>query len=366
MEMKKKLFTLLAVLMSAGMQAQTVAPDASGMDLTASEWTRQVKMGWNLGNSMESQGGETNWGNPKTTQAMIHAVKEAGFNAIRIPVRWTEHLSNATTMEVDAAWLARVKEIVGYVLDEGMYCILNVHHDTGAATTAWLRADTKVYNSVRERYTELWRQIATEFASYDQKLVFESFNEMLDSKGTWNYSSADAHEAINLYNAAFVETVRATGGNNARRNLILNTYAASPTPQTLGAFRLPSDTVEDHLMAEVHSYAPYHFAFDTETPKNEFDASCEKEVKSIIEDMNHYLVSKGIPCVLGEYGADTSKRVEAELAKQAACYVSTAAKYNIPCFYWMALSDGKDRSVPKWTKPTLKDAILKAYKDSKE
>ena len=395
-----------AVTLSFSMAEPEVQPspmvpgvDSEGWE-NAAACARNMGVGWNLGNTLDANSGDVNnmwieafskrttedyetaWGQPVTTRELIHMFKQAGFGAIRVPVTWYPHIgtvnvtvsdnkghwdmSTWTGYAVDPTWMARVKEIVGYVLDEGMYCILNVHHDTGAATTAWLRADTKVYNSVRERYTELWRQIATEFASYDQKLVFESFNEMLDSKGTWNYSSADAHDAINLYNAAFVETVRATGGNNARRNLILNTYAASPTPQTLGAFRLPSDTVEDHLMAEVHSYAPYHFAFDTETPKNEFDASCEKEVKSIIEDMNHYLVSKGIPCVLGEYGADTSKRVEAELAKQAACYVSAAAKYNIPCFYWMALSDGADRSVPKWTKPTLKDAILKAYKDSKE
>jgi endoglucanase len=119
-------------------------------------------------------------------------------------------------------------------------------------------------------------------------------------------------------------------------------------------------------MAEVHSYAPYHFAFDTDSPKTVFDDACDKEVRSIIDGLNTYLVSKGIPCVLGEFGADTGKRAEGELAKQAACYVSQAAKYNIPCFYWMGLSDGEDRAVPRWTKPTLKDAVLKAYRDNKK
>lgn len=361
----------------------------------AATCVRNMGVGWNLGNTLDSNSGdvdnmwiedgnrtvtryETAWGQPVATQALIHMFKEAGFGAIRVPVTWYPHMGNVivnnrhwdmstwTGYDVDPAWMARVEEVVNYVLDEDMYCILNVHHDTGSATTAWLRADKTVFNNVRERYCSLWTQIATRFNGYGEKLVFESFNEMLDMNGTWNYSNADAHEAINMYNAAFVETVRATGGNNASRNLILNTYAAAPTKQALSAFKLPPDSAENHLMAEVHSYAPYNFAFQTANPKTVFDSSCENEVKGIVNDMNTYLVSKGIPCVLGEYGADTRDRAETELAKQAACYVSNATKYNIACYYWMTLSDGADRSVPTWSKPVLKDAILKAYNDNKK
>ena len=366
----------------------------------AAACVRSMGVGWNLGNTLDSNSGdvdnmwieafskrttadyETAWGQPEATRSLIHMFKEAGFGAIRVPVTWYPHIGTVTVTvsdnkghwdmstwtgyDVDPAWMARVKEVVDYVIDEGLYCILNVHHDTGSATTAWLRADRKVYNAVRERYCSLWTQIATEFQSYGQSLVFESFNEMLDAGGTWNSSSKDAQEVINLYNADFVATVRATGGNNAHRNLILNTYAASSTPEALTTFRLPEDSAEDHLMAEVHSYAPYRFAFDTDNPQTVFDAACEKEVKGIIETLNTYLVGRGIPCVLGEYGADTSKREETELAKQAKCYVSAAAKYDIPCFYWMGLSDGKDRSVPKWTKPMIKDAVLSAYKENRQ
>lgn len=362
-------------------------------------------VGWNLGNTLDSNSGsidnmwieaftsrttsdyETAWGQPVATRELIHMYKEAGFNSIRVPVTWYPHMGVITVStrqdadgewhghwdmstwkgyDVDPAWMARVKEVVEYVLDEGMYCILNVHHDTGSASTGWLRADRQVYESVRERFCSLWTQIATEFASYGQRLVFESFNEMLDAKGTWNWSTADAHEVINMYNADFVATVRATGGKNVYRNLILNTYAASSAKEALIAFRLPEDVVKDHLMAEVHSYAPYRFAFDTDSPKEVFDASCESEVKGIIDDLNTYFVSKGIPCVLGEFGADTSKRSETELAKQATCYVSAAAKYGIPCYYWMGLSNGEDRNVPKWTKPALKDAILRAFRDNRK
>ena len=373
--------------------------DDTGKWEDAASAARNMGAGWNLGNTLESNSGavdnmwieaftsrstsdyETAWGQPVATRELIHMFKEAGFNAIRVPVTWYPHMGTVSVSvrngagywdmatwkgyDVDPVWMARVKEVVGYVLDEGMYCILNVHHDTGSATTAWLRADKAVYESVRERYCALWTQIATEFEPYGQRLVFESFNEMPDTKDTWNFSTSEAHETINKYNADFVSTVRATGGNNLLRNLILNTYAASPQPEALRDFRLPEDVWEGHLMVEVHSYAPYLFAFNVSSgAKTVFDAACESEVKAIVENLNTYLVSKGIPCVLGEYGC-TANRAETEMAKQAACYVVAATKYNIPCFYWMALSDGEDRAVPKWTKPTLKDAVLKAYNDNK-
>ena len=373
-------------------------PPVPGSFETAAECVKNMGVGWNLGNTLEANSGDVNnmwieastqrrptdyenaWGQTDATRALIHMFKEAGFGAIRVPVTWYPHMGTVTVVgnywdkaswsgyNVDRVWMTRVKEVVDYVIDEGMYCILNVHHDTGTATTAWLRADAQVYAAVKDRYVALWTQIASEFESYGEKLVFESFNEMLDVKNTWTYASAEADAVINTINADFVATVRATGGNNVSRNLILNTYAASPDRRALEDFELPQDVVQGHLMAQVHSYAPYHFAFKTDTPKYVFDDACDREVRSIIDGVGQYLVGRGIPCILGEYGTDTGDqpREEAELAKQAACYISQAAKYNIPCFYWMALSDGKaDRAAPRWTKPDLKDAILKAYRDNK-
>ncbi len=380
-------------------------PPTPGGFESAAECVKNMGVGWNLGNTLESNSGDVNnmwieastqrrpvdyenaWGQTAATRALIHMFKEAGFGAIRVPVTWYPHMgvpltvvgnswdkSSWTGYDVDRVWMARVKEVVGYVIDEGMYCILNVHHDTGTASTAWLRADKQVYAAAKDRYVSLWTQIATEFESFGEKLVFESFNEMLDVNNTWNYASKEADDVINTINADFVAAVRATGGNNVNRNLILNTYAASPDRRVLQDFKLPEDVVEGHLMAQVHSYAPYHFAFnpsasETWSPQLTFDTNADKEVRGIIDVVGQNLVARGIPCILGEYGTDTREgpaRDETELAKQAACYISQAAKYNIPCFYWMALSDGKeDRAAPRWTKPDLKDAILKAYKDNK-
>ena len=364
---------------------------------TAATAVKNMGAGWNLGNTLESNSGDVNnmwieqsgtnyesaWGQAPAARELIHLFKEAGFNAIRVPVTWYPHMGNfkstisgdhwekaawleSTDYRVDPAWMARVKEVVGYVLDEGMYCILNVHHDTGTATTGWLKADRDVYDAVKARYCGLWRQIATEFEPYGPNLLFESFNEMLNGANQWNYAGKEADDVINAYNADFVATVRATGGNNEKRNLVLNTYAASPDARTLRDFVLPDDTAKDHLLAQVHSYAPYDFAFDTANPRPIFDASCDREVRAIVDGVNTNLVSRGIPCILGEFGMDTNIRDEAEVVKQAACYVSQATKYNIACFYWMGLVDGKeDRTAPRWTKPALRDAILKAYNDNK-
>lgn len=371
--------------------------DPSGWENAAAA-ARNMGTGWNLGNTLESHSGDVNhmwieawsdrspsvyekaWGQPVTTRALFHMFKEAGFHAIRIPVTWYPHMGTMTLRDtehwdllsgwdgyaIDPVWMARVREVVDYVIDEGMYCILNVHHDTGDASTTWLKADRQYYETYKERYCALWTQIATEFRDYDHKLLFESFNEMLDGKNTWNYSTSEAHGIINQYNADFVRTVRATGGNNAHRNLILNTYAASPLPQVLQDFVLPEDSAADHLLAEVHSYAPYQFAFDVQSgAKTEFDDWCAAEVRRQIQYIYDGLISRGIPCIIGEYGC-TSARSEAEIAKQCACYIEAAARYGIPCFCWMLLSDGEDRAVPTWTMPALKDAILKAYLENRK
>ena len=364
---------------------------------TAATAVRNMGVGWNLGNTLESNSGDVDnmwieksgspyeeaWGQAAATRDLFHMFKEAGFNAIRVPVTWYPHMGNFKSTiagdhwdkaswlgdhdyTIDIAWIAQVEEVVDFIINEGMYCILNVHHDTGTASTAWLRADQDVYDAVKARYCDLWRQIATEFEPYGPQLLFESFNEMLNSANQWNYASKEADDVINAYNADFVATVRATGGNNANRNLVLNTYAASPDTRALQDFQLPKDNAKDHLLAQVHSYAPYNFAFDTDWPQETFDANCDREVRSIMDGLGNDLVARGIPCILGEYGADTGKRAESELAKQAACYVSQAAKYNIACFYWMGLIDGKeDRSAPRWTKTKLRDAILQAWRENK-
>ena len=230
-----------------------------------------MNVGWNLGNTLDSYGTwimpttsvvETAWGNPVTTRQMIAAVRERGFNTIRIPVTWAQFTDD--NGNVDPAWMARVHEVVDWALDEGLYVILNVHHDTGehgrirSAGSSPIRV---LFDSVQSRFANLWTNIANEFKDYDNRLMFEGYNEMLDMNNSWNAPTTGngAYDAVNSFAQLFVDTVRATGGNNSTRNLIVNTYVASVDQNVLNNFVLPDDTVEDHLICEVHAYAPYQF-----------------------------------------------------------------------------------------------------------
>lgn len=342
---------------------------------SAIEAVRHMKTGWNLGNTLDACGDwitqwnayspavfETAWGQPLTRPELMRFLAEAGFGAIRVPVTWYPHM-DATSHKVNAAWMNRVEEVVNYVLDAGMYCVLNVHHDTG--TDGWIMADPMVYNRVNEKYKTLWAQIAERFKTYDHRLIFEGYNEMLDSKDSWNVPQVEgAYHTVNAYMQDFVTTVRETGGNNRKRNLVLTTYSACP--DNFAEFKLPTDLHPGHLIAEVHSYAPYVFAFDVSespyfTDETVFTAAAEQEIRQVVQSLNEHWVSKGIPCIIGEYGA-ADKNNTAERAKQVACYVSEAAKYNICCFHWMGIINGDDRANLEWTEPEIRDAILDVFR----
>ena len=330
-----------------------------------------MRVGWNLGNTLDAHDPswkgrsvtafETGWGQPVTKPELLQMCSDAGFGAIRVPVTWNLHMAEDYT--VDELWMSRVEEVVNYVLDAGMYCILNVHHDTG--TDGWLRADASVYADTRERFISLWKQIAGRFNDYGTKLLFESFNEMLDANNQWNYpASAGSYDYINKYNQDFVTTVRSTGGNNRYRNLVVNDYCASSDAKAFEALAVPNDSVDDHLIAEFHSYSPYMFAmYEGSDAQQTWADWCEKEVADQIDAIAAIGRKKGIPVIIGEYGTTAQQpvRPEEDIAKQAVCYVRNCKKNNMACFYWMLLTDGEDRNVPQWTRPLVKDAIINAY-----
>ena len=224
---------------------------------TATEAVANMRLGWNLGNTLESNSGDVNnmwierytsrrpsdyetaWRQPVTRPELFTLFKEAGFNAIRVPITWYPHMEAKFTTspwnpetdpigtQIQAEWMQRVHEVVDYVISQGMYCIINVHHDTGTSNTHWLIASETNYAQEHERFEAVWTQIATEFRDYDEHLLFEGYNEMLDADNSWSYASSKntgsydataasaAYSAINSYAQSFVNAVRATGGNNA-------------------------------------------------------------------------------------------------------------------------------------------------------
>jgi aryl-phospho-beta-D-glucosidase BglC (GH1 family) len=321
---------------------------------------------------------ETNWGNPLTTKALIDQLKTAGFNAVRIPVTWFPSMDSED--HIDEAWLKRLEEVVNYILDNDMYCILNLHHDSGHATDAgsgWLKADTSDQAMVN-RFTRLWEQIATRFKDYSDYLLFEGFNEILirDSHGKdiWGYPGVTAVKAVNELNQIFVDTVRSTGGNNAKRHPVVNTYAACPSQANIDAFVLPADSIEDHLIVEVHEYEPMEFGYYkvTHTPlRDTWGTSEDKEsLDSIFERLNKRFISNGIPVIIGEF-ATCNKNNTGERAEHAGYYIASAKRNGIVCFWWDNggnFEAGKskyyrqsgliNRRTLKWVFPEIVDAMM--------
>lgn len=345
-------------------QQGTSAQDASGWELAATA-VQRMKAGLNIGNTLDTYGTwiggdepsafETAWGNPVITPELIKAIKAGGFNAVRLPVTWWQHLDGAGN--VKESWMDRVEEVVNYILDEDMYCILNVHHDTGGSETCWLRADLANYEDVSTRFASLWTQIASRFISYDAKLVFEGYNEMLDANFTWTQTDANGYEAHNRLAQLFVNTVRATGGNNAKRNLLVNTYSSDAGEKSVTNFQIPTDQTEHHLIVGVHIYTPGSFtspAEDAEAPV--WTVAHEAELTPVFERLNISFVGLGVPVIVGEFGAQ-EKAVEAERAKYTEYFVGAAKRYGITCFHWFDLIN---RSTYQWTSESVKNAILNA------
>ena len=320
---------------------------------------KQMGAGWNLGNTLDSTGDwiaestdgsvnayETAWGNVTTTEEMIKAVKAAGFDSIRVPVTWHNHMDDANGYKVDDAWMDRVEEIVHYVLDNGMTCILNVHHDTG--TDGWLRATDSSFNNYNKKFEALWTQIAERFEGYSNKLLFEGFNEMLDDNNNWSYPGKKATAVVNKWNQLFVDTVRATGGNNKNRCLIVNTYVANSENATLDDFVLPTDTAKNSMMVEVHYYNPYFFCanISNDTKETEWRKNGgETLVGGTMYSLYKHFTSKGIPVIVGEIGAANKDNTE-NRADYAAYAMKEASKYGIRCFWW---DEGNNHDVdPQW------------------
>jgi endoglucanase len=322
-------------------RAQTVAPDSEGMNLSAIEWTRDVVMGWNLGNALESSGGETNWGNPKTTQAMIKAVADAGFNAIRIPVRWTEQLSDAQNMVVKDTWLARVKEIVDWALAENMYVIINTHHE------AWL--DRNPFYSKQQENNQklhaLWTCIATYFRDYGEKLIFAGTNE---TTVDWSAPNTEQQTVQNSYNQTFVDAVRDTGGKNYYRNLVVQTFACSPY-FGLNGLTIPTDKVEERLSVEFHYYDPYEYCGNCtyyywgEAYKDKgriLTSSTESTITNLFDRITNSWTKKGLGVVMGEYGVsnhytnDDMQTQQENMQYYLKCVTGEARKHGFAAFVW--------------------------------
>lgn len=326
-----------------------IPANSQGVSSEALALAAKMNLGWNLGNSLEAaasstSANETLWGNPKTTKTLIDAVKAAGFNAVRIPCAWSGYIEDQSNHKIKEEWLARVKEVVDYCVANDMYAILNIHWDGG-----WLE-EHPIYSSqaaVNQKQKALWEQIAVYFRDYDEHLIFAGTNEVHADYGT----PTPEHIAVQQsFNQTFVTAVRSTGGRNSHRNLVVQAYNTN-IQLAVNHLTMPEDAATKRLMAEVHFYDPWDFAGDPASNKylwgKDFKGSAnapnwgqEEWVDQQFGAMKTNFVSKGIPVILGEYGAllRTSAANQQDHIKARnyyLSYVTKAAKSNgmVP-FYW--------------------------------
>ena len=318
---------------------------------TAAEAVKKMIAGWNVGNDMDCfdsdikpgsplEEYERSWGQSPANELMFKKLAEKGFDAIRVPVTWWQHM--------DA-------------------------HDTGAAVEAWIKADSTSYATQHERYKTLWTQIANHFKDFDQRLLFEGYNEMLTgSNPTAEWSEPKDLknlQYVNKFAQDFVDAVRATGGNNQYRNLIVNTYSGSHTPNTLPALVVPTDPCgnQNHLAVEVHSYDPWDWVNNYDMHWTE---ECTKEITWLFSELDKHIISKGYPVIIGEYGSNgqaekTINRTctdeqKQEAGRQAADIIRLCKQYGAAAFYWMGIIDGPDRSADsfQWSMEQVADSII--------
>jgi len=336
-------------------------------DISSAELVKEMNIGWSLGNSLDATGGfmlssEISWGNPTTKKEMITAVKEAGFNVIRLPITWQNHMGPAPKYLLHSNWLDRVQEVVDYAIENEMFVIINLHHEE------WYYPSYDNLDTAKTQLMTVWSQIAERFKDYDEHLIFEAMNEprMVGTSVEWTGGNAEAHDVINQLNAAFVTMMRkSTTGNNPFRHLMLPTYAASSGSSVLSNFVVPED---DKVIVSVHAYTPYNFALN-KSGTSSFDSSNSADIKDIIslfESLDSHFIQKGVPVILGEFGAMNKENLEDRI-NWAEFYVKTATSYGIPCIWWdngAFTGDGENfgllnRRELSWEYPEIVDALMK-------
>ncbi len=315
-------------------------------DNEAMEFLKKIGVGWNLGNTFDAikQGWnanademtvETSWVGIKTTEAMIEALYQAGFTAIRVPASWHDHVSGPDH-EISEKWLNRVQEVVDWAYNRGMYVILNIHHDE----SEFLPSSAHYEESAH--YIEcVWRQLAERFRDYDERLILESMNEprLLNSPYEWTFNPAapeclDAADCLNRLNQLFVDTVRASGGGNAGRYLMVPSYCAAPGNAIRDSFVMPADSADNKIIVSTHAYTPYDFALNQNGAGTFGTQNQKMDIVSFMNGLYDKFIANGIPVVIGEFGAMIKGDNLQDRVDWTAFYVVTASARNMPCFWW--------------------------------
>nr|ABX76046.1 endoglucanase [unidentified microorganism] len=371
---------------SVGSVPVPTLPEGSTIDLSSSSVTadaivNSMKFGWNLGNTLDAHEGNEGWSSNKgsvesdwgmkgtASQALFNKLYDSGIRTVRIPISWHNHVDSS--MNIDSGWMNHVKEIVNMAYSKGMFVIINIHHDnyegsslgTNAGFTLNAEDETKSLAYVEK----IWTQISAEFKDYDGHVVFETLNEPRVIGGThewgcdgtpeWGCTTCQQRFAIiNALNQKAVDTIRASGGNNANRLIMFPAYVAAPYAaikgKQNGVFTVPSDpnTVNKRLALSVHMYTPYNFAMNctaAEGAHSDFKDSDKTELNNHFTALKSEFIDKGIPVVIGEMGATNKNNFEARKS-WFSYYLGLCKTYNVAAVLW---DNGKE------TNPDPKEAF---------
>lgn len=361
---------------------------AEGANDTAEDalaFVRGLKIGWNLGNTFDASDCtwlnddldyESAWCGEKTTEQHIEALKQAGFASIRIPVSWHNHLSDKNSYTISERWLDRVNTIVDYCIDRDMYVIINLHHDN---SKEFLYPDTEHLDQSVAYVTAIWEQLSERFRDYDEHLIFEGMNEprLIGHENEWwiNDDNADCRDAIRCINKlaqTFIDTVRASGGNNITRYLMCPGYDASPEGVLNSRFIVPKDPVsgQHRIILSVHAYTPYHFALEQPGTPN-WSSANEQDVNDMIwfmDQLYNRYVKKGTPVVIDEFGALDKNGNLSDRVDFTSYYVAAARERGMSCFWWDNNAfdgDGEnfgllDRKTCTWRYPEIVQAMMES------
>jgi aryl-phospho-beta-D-glucosidase BglC (GH1 family) len=249
---------------------------------------------WNLGNTLDAIPDETSWGNPLTTKALFDTIRAQGFRSVRIPVTWSGHASATAPYTIDATFMARVKQVVDWALADGLYVVINVHHDSWQ----WIEYMSTNHDNIMARFDATWQQIATAFRDEPRKLLFESVNEPQFNDAT----DAQKTQYLNELNTSFHDIVRNSGGQNSDRLLVLPSLQTNNAQNWLDDLSTTIHSLHDrNLVATVHYYSWYPFSVNI-AGGTTFDATAQQDLTEGFARVHDTLVAKGIPVYLGEYG----------------------------------------------------------------
>lgn len=375
--MKKLAMLLAAVMLLTGCSASeksssgTLTPDqvfsggtpdsqtppSAMVELTSQQLVSNIRIGWNLGLALENyltpedtadaNSAETLRGNPPATAKLFEELMDSGVNAVRLPITWQDHISEDGT--IDEGWLNRVTQVANYAYDSGMYVILTMYHDGDEGS--WLRGAEQDKDGTLKRYAAVWSQLAEKFGGYNERILFESMNEV-DFSGL---SDEESYALLNEINQLFVDTIRNSGGNNPWRHLLIAGYNADIICSIDERFIMPEDPGERCILS-VHYYIPVTFC--VEGIQDNWGSNTDQIwMESMINQLSANFTEKGIPAMITEYGTsgkDVPSRVFFCEKLTRLCHDK-----GIAAFLW---DDGSefDRKEFTWATPGLIEGLRRA------